>query len=118
MINLKKPNENRVVKIKVSGKVSRDDYRQRLPELEEILNDGGTFRFFIEMEEVTGFEAGALWEDLKFDLKHKDQNGKVALVGDRKWEERVLKLADLFFKAEMKYFPRNCVDEAWEWVNS
>lgn len=117
MIHIKEPNESNVVVVTVEGKIRREDYRQELPVLEKIMEDGEIHRFFIKLENVTGFEAGALWEDLKYDLKHKDQYGKTAVVGDRKWEEYAIKISDLFFKAEMAYFAESRADEAWKWVN-
>lgn len=49
-------------------------------------------------------------------IKEPNENGVV--VGDRKREEYAMKLADIFFKAEMQYYPESRAGEAWEWVNA
>ena len=33
-----------------------------------------------------GWDAGAAWEDLKFDLKHFGDIERLAMVGDKKWQ--------------------------------
>lgn len=111
-------NENKVVTVHAGGTLTKDDYLRLLPDLEEALEKHGTLRFFITLENFTGFEPGALWEDIKFDYKHKNQYGKTAIVGDSKWEEWGTKISGLFFDSEMRFFYKGQNDEAWEWVNS
>ena len=40
----------------------------------------------VRLHDFHGWTAGALWEDIKFDLKHFAHIERLALVGDRKWE--------------------------------
>lgn len=110
-------NDNHVLTITAAGMVTRDDYNDALPALEEMLNQHDKLRFFIKLDDCSGFKPGALWEDLKFDFKHKSQFGKTAVVGDKKWEEWGIKLSRPFFEDEIRFYPVEQSDEAWEWVN-
>lgn len=118
MLNIDNLNENRVLTITASGKLTEEDYNALLPELEKLLNRHGTIHFFIQLKNFSGFETGALLEDIKFDYGHKDQYGKTAIVGDKKWEEWGTKFSSLFFDFEMRFFYNEQKDEAWNWVNS
>ena len=118
MLKIEALNENRVVTITASGKLTKKDYDQLLPELEKLLHSLESLRCYIKLDDFTGFDLDALWEDIKFDQKHMDQYGKTAIVGDKKWEEWGTKFSALFFKSELKFFYKNHSDNAWEWVNS
>jgi len=118
MLNIKPINENQVVHVTVSGTVTKEDYEQLLPQLESLLQLHETVRFYVDLEGLSGFEAEALWEDIKFDAKHKDQYGKTAIVGDKRWEEWGTKISSFFLDAEMRFFYTAQSTQAWEWVNS
>ncbi|MDX1655550.1 MAG: STAS/SEC14 domain-containing protein [Candidatus Competibacteraceae bacterium] len=111
-------NENKVLTITVEGKLTKEDYTHTLPQMEALLQQHGTIRFYIKLENFQGFELGAVWEDLKFDYKNQSQFGKTAVVGDKKWEEWGTNFSNLFFDAEMRFFSKEQAEEAWNWVNS
>ena len=47
----------------------------------------GKICILFEMEDFHGWKTAALWEDLKFDLKHFAAIERLAMVGDRKWQK-------------------------------
>jgi len=118
MLRIDDLNENRVLTVTVSERLTKEDYERLLPELEELLQKHGHLKFFIKIESLSGFEMEALWKDIKFDFKHKNQYGKTAIVGDKKWEEWGTKISKIFFDSEMKFFYKDQSDEAWNWVNA
>ena len=118
MLRVGDVNANGVLKIVAGGTLTKADYEELLPQVEALLRERGTLRFYIELEEFSGFELGALWEDITFDRKHMDSFGKVAVVGDRRWEEWGTKFSSLFFSPEMKFFYHDKADEAWAWINA
>lgn len=117
MIRLGDVNDNQVLPMTISGELTKSDYEQVLPELEKLLNTYDCLRFFIKLEDFSGFELGAIWEDLKFDFRHKNQFGKTAVVGDNKWEEWGTKISKLFFTATVRFFDKQEEAEAWNWIN-
>ena len=117
MLKVENLNENKVLSITASGKLTKEDYTSMLPELEDLLKNHGMIRFYLRLEDFEGFEWEALWEDIKFDYAHQRQYGKTAIVGNKKWEELGTKFSSLFFDAEMKFFYKEQAQDAWDWVN-
>jgi hypothetical protein len=87
MITIDPRSTDRVFGFTVSGKLTRDDYRRMLPRLEEAIRKHGKISVLVHIESMTGMELGAMWEELKFDLKHFRHFRRLALVGDKKWHE-------------------------------
>lgn len=64
----------------------------------------------------------AMWEDGVYAFKHIKYCGKIAVVGDSKVEELLVKADDAVFGKkekgrEEKYFPLKDLTKAFEWVN-
>lgn len=64
----------------------------------------------------------ALLEDGIFAMKHFKYCGRIAIVGDSKFEEMLVKIDNMFFKNEKagraeKYFEVGDMDKAMAWVN-
>jgi len=117
MFELDEPNENRVLKITASEQLTLDDYEQMLPELEKMFSRHDDLRFYIDLNNVSGIEMGALWEDIKFDYEHRHQFGKIAIVGDKKWQQWATTISAPFFDSKIKFFDKQQSNEAWNWVN-
>ena len=118
MLTLEGINENRVISITASGKLTRQDYEELIPQVEDLLEKFGSLRFFIKARGITGVEVRALWEDIKFDARHADEFGKTAIVGEKRWQAWGTDIASLFFDAPMKYFDHADEKLAWTWVNT
>jgi hypothetical protein len=69
-------------------------------------------------EGFKGLETGALWDDAKFFLPHKDDFEKMAIVGGPKWIELIMKLFAPLMKGDVKTFPIDQFPKAWEWIRS
>jgi hypothetical protein len=102
--------------IRVSGKLAREDYRQFVPELERLLRDKGKIRVLLEMVDFHGWQPGALWEDLKFDVAHFSHLERLAMVGDRSWEKALSVVCKPFTTAEVRYFDRRNMAKARAWL--
>ncbi|HYR59198.1 MAG TPA: STAS/SEC14 domain-containing protein [Chthoniobacteraceae bacterium] len=109
-------NGGKLLEVEVSGKLSKDDYMHFVPEFERLRNEHGKLRLMFEMKDFHGWDAGGLWEDVKFDVKHFADMDRVAMVGDRKWEENMAKFCKPFTKAEVRYFDWDHANEAREWL--
>jgi hypothetical protein len=106
--------------IKASGKVTAKDYEEVLiPRLEAVLKEHGPVRFlYLIDEDFQGFELGAMWDDAKFALKHRQEFDKVALVAAARWMDVGMKLFAPLMKGELKSFSRDQLSAAWEWLKS
>lgn len=107
---------HKVLTVRASGKLSKDDYEQFTPAVEQLLKQAGKLRLLFEMHDFHGWEAGALWEDIKFDFKHFADIERLAIVGEDTWEEWMAKFCQPFTSAEIRYFDRAQAAEARHWI--
>jgi hypothetical protein len=110
--------EEKSLEIQVSEKLSKEDYVSFVPEVERLIERHGKIRILFEMRDFHGWELGALWEDSKFDLKHFADIERLAMVGDKKWEEWMAKFCRPFTSAKIQYFPVGELDQARNWLSS
>jgi len=68
------------------------------------------------MRDVHGWTLGALWEDIKFDVKHFSNIERLAFVGDRKWEAGMAAFCKPFTRAVIRYFDESKYEEALGWI--
>jgi hypothetical protein len=100
--------------VRASGTLTRADYQQLVPRLEELIRQHGRVRVLFDLEDCRGWQAGAAWDDLKFALRHGGDVERCAVVGGRKWQEWLTRLSRPFFK--VRYFDRARLDRARRWL--
>jgi hypothetical protein len=106
----------RLLIISVTGKLTREDYKSFVPKVEELILKSGKIRVVFEMRDFHGWDAGALWEDIKFDIRHFSDIEFLALIGDKKWEKGMSIFCKPFTKAQIKYFDLTEIYKAYEWI--
>ncbi len=110
--------ENGLVWIRAGGTLDSSDYDRFVPRFERIAaRERSTVPMMIELApDFSGWNLAGIWRDLKFDIKHKDSFGRIAIVGASQWEAWGTKLFDPTFRAEMGFFKRSQRDAAERWV--
>jgi hypothetical protein len=68
------------------------------------------------MEDFKGWEAKAAWDDYEYWRKYGKDIELIAIVGNKRWEDWMAKLAKLFMKGGVKYFDESQLEDAWSWV--
>jgi hypothetical protein len=69
-------------------------------------------------EDFSGWVGGEVWGDMTFFYKHGDRIVKIAIVGDRKWETRMLMFIGAGLRrAPVKYFASDQLAEARAWLS-
>ncbi len=69
---------------------------------------------FFDATELEGWELCAAWDDFKLGLKHGRAFDKLAIVGDKKWKEKMATIASRFMSGEVEYF--EVADDAIAWL--
>lgn len=106
-----------VVGYKVVGKVTVGDYKQLEPEIQALVNQfDDNVCLLLDMREFAGEEVKAWLPDLKFGHRFHDKIDKMAIVGDKRWQEWLTALADPFYANEAKFFQPQDTDKAWAWL--
>jgi len=103
--------------VHVWGKLVKADYERFLPQFAELSQRPGKLRLLFDMIGFEGWDAGALYDELKFDLKHADDFERVATVGDKKWERVMAIMIKPFTKAKTRYFDATHYAAAREWLS-
>jgi hypothetical protein len=120
VITIMPQSHDNILGVQGTGKVTNQDYLDVLiPQLEEVLKKYGKARFLYYLDEdFTGWEMGAMWEDAKFGLKHKDDFEKIAVVGGPKWIAWGTKLFSYFLEGQVKIFAFEELQAAWDWLEA
>jgi len=101
---------------KMSGKLHDDDYKRFVPMVDDAIAKQGKVRLLAQFEDFHGWDMHALWDDIKFSTTHCTKIERIALVGDKKWEEWMAKICKPFTMAKVKYFDAAQLASAWSWL--
>lgn len=108
--------EENTYAVRVSGKLTHEDYLDFLPQLESLIKPGEKISLLIELDDFHGADLSAIKDDLNFGISHNKSFEKVAIVGDKKWQKWMTLLASPFISGEIKYYNRVALQEAWDWL--
>jgi len=102
--------------VHVSGILAGADYEQFVPEFERLVRQHGKLRVLFDMTGFHGWEAAAMWEEIKFDAKHLAGIERLAVVGDKQWQHVMVTICKPFTKAMVRYFDHPQAAEAGKWL--
>lgn len=105
-----------IVIVDAAGKLTKDDYERFEAELQTIAERDHNMKVLIRLTDFHGWEPGALWEEVKLAVSHQDVLDRVAVVGDKRWEEWMTRLSRPFVDAEVRYFDQNEAPGAVGWL--
>jgi len=106
----------RTLFVRARGKLTKEDYAEFVPEVERLIKKHGKIRILLDMHKFEGWDAGALWQDVKFDVKHFNDIERLALIGEKRWQEGMSKFCKPFTTAIVRYFEHPQTEEAWDWI--
>jgi hypothetical protein len=108
------------IEAKIRGKIEATDFEKIEPVADGLIEHEGKLKgLVLNVTEFSGWESlNALLTHLKFVKAHHRYLERVALVGNRQWQEAVPKLASIFVAATLKFFPEENLDEARAWVRN
>ena len=108
----------KVLMVHATGKLTREDYDHFLPVVERLIREHGKLRILFDMEDFHGWTGSAMWQDIKFDLKHFRQIARLAAVGDKAWQHGMALFCRPFTTATIRYFDRGQIDQAIAWIEA
>jgi hypothetical protein len=107
---------SKVLGFKLSGKLHDEDYKWFVPMVDAAVAQQGKVRLLAQFHDFKGWDAHALWDDIKFATTHCTKIERIALVGEKKWEEWMAKVCKPFTMAKVQYFDVADIDKAWKWL--
>ncbi|MFO1095212.1 MAG: STAS/SEC14 domain-containing protein [Planctomycetaceae bacterium] len=101
---------------KLSGKLHDEDYKTFVPLVDKAVGEQGKVRLLAQFHDFHGWDAKALWADIKFSTTHCTKIERIALVGDKAWEKWMAIVCKPFTMAKIKYFNSSEFEQAKAWV--
>jgi hypothetical protein len=115
-IDFNDADDGQVLAVHVSGKLEKADYEHLVPEFERLVRLHGALRVLFDMTDFHGWTAGGLWEDTKFALHHFGDIDRLAVVGEKKWQDGMATFCKPFTEAEIRYFDHADSAKARAWL--
>jgi len=117
-VDLQQDAGGKILAIKLTGKLTKEDYEHFVPKVESLIKEHGKLRILVQMHDFQGWAGGALWQDIKFDLKNFRHIERLALVGEKSWEHGMAVFCKPFTTAAIRYFDRSEVEQAEAWIRA
>jgi hypothetical protein len=115
-IELREENDGKFLVIHIAGHLVKADYDTFVRECEPLIRQHGKLRVLFDMTGLQGWDAGAAWEDIKFDLRHFADFERLAMVGENKLQHGMAAFFKPFTKAKTRYFDHDQIDAARKWL--
>ena len=115
-IGIERVNDNFFLSFKAIGKLTHDDYQTITPMIESALLGvkQPKIKAIFDASQLDGWELRAAWDDFKLGLKLGSEFEKIAIYGNKRWQEMSAKIGSWFISGEVKYFED--YDEALAWL--
>lgn len=105
-----------VLHIIADGQLTAGDFDGFVRRFDALAGEGPTPMLVELGPAFSGWSLGGLWNDLKFDFKHRRQFGRIAVLGDKSWQKRLTEVSIPLFRGEMRFFEVSRRDEAEQWL--
>jgi hypothetical protein len=115
-IQLSEENGGKILVMHPTGKLARADYGPLESEFERLVGQHGKLRVLFDMTGFHGWDADAIWTDIKFDTKHFADIERLATICDRKWQHGLAIFFKPFTKAVCRHFDHADAAEARKWL--
>lgn len=119
MIEVMSEGDGDVLGLRATGKVTASDYCEVLvPAVGTLLDRFDRLKVLFCIDEpFEGWNLRAAWVNTMFDVKHRKDFDKVAVVGAPRWEQWCVNIAaSWLMSGELRTFDRERLDAAWRWV--
>ena len=106
----------RGLELDIEDKLEKDDYLDFTPIAEAKIAEYGDINLLIRLSDFSGWSPAALWEDLKFDVRHYGDVDRLALVSESEKDDWMATVSKPFTRATVKHFVMDDLDRARRWI--
>ncbi len=109
-----------VIAVRLEGVITAADYEETLiPMVSEKLKVHDKLKMLAVLDDsFQSYTAGAMWDDTKFGLTHLTTLSKLAVVSDRGWVRRSVKLFGPLMPTHVRVFYLSELEDAREWIKT
>ena len=117
-IGIEKSGSDFFLSLKAVGTLTHEDYETITPMIDSALDavKEPHVNVFIDGTELDGWELRAAWDDFKIGLKHGNEFAKIAIYGNKRWQEMTVKVGAWFMTGEIQYFEAE--EDALRWLTA
>jgi hypothetical protein len=100
------------------GHVTREDVKAFQDELGQAAPDRGGAAVLIDLAAMTGADLDAIWQDARHTLEYARRIGRLAVVGDARWERLLTQLSNMVPGIDARFFEPAQALEARSWLGA
>ena len=117
-IGIERSGSDFFLSLKAVGKLTHEDYKRITPMIDSALRmvKEPQVKVLIDGTQMEGWELRAAWDDFKIGLKHGNEFKRIAIYGNKNWQEITAKIGSWFISGEVKYFDDE--GDALAWLNA
>ncbi|TFH90956.1 STAS/SEC14 domain-containing protein [Vibrio ouci] len=115
-LGIERIHDQSILVFKVTGKLTHQDYQAITPVLDSTLQavNRKHIKMLVDITEFSGWELRAAWDDFELGLKLGFKLEKVAIYGDKNWQDLASKVGGWFISGDMRSF--GDYQSAIEWL--
>jgi hypothetical protein len=116
-IGIERVDDNFFLSLKATGKLTHQDYQVITPMIDAAVKEVTTpkIKAIFDVTEMQGWELRAAWDDFKLGLNHGSEFEKIAIYGNKHWQEIIANIGSWFISGEVEYFEQ--YHQALTWLN-
>lgn len=118
MIEILAETHEDLLAVRVSGELTNDDFDLYREQIRDRMKRYGSARLYYEMVNLSWVKPGAALENALFDLVHGREYDRVAMVGEKVWQEWAAKIISPVKKKGVRYFNLADREKALRWVQT
>jgi hypothetical protein len=115
-VAIKRNKKRLFIEIIMLGKLTHEDYQIFVPMVDKALKEAKKIEadLLVDMRDFKGWEFLAAWDDFKFGVKHRNAFDRMAIIGNKKWEEASSGMMSHLMKGKVKFFKER--EKALSWL--
>jgi len=116
MIKFLKKSHDNIFGLEATGEITEKDIIDWETKINKAVKKYGTVNWLFVIKASKFESLKSMYSDMMWLLKNIVHFDKMAIVGDKKWEELLIKADSLAFGE--KYFDISQLDQAWDYIES
>lgn len=116
MIDIKQ--EGNILFTTATSNLEDQDYNRLQPVLNQMNSQYENISWYFQMNNFHGWSPKGFWRDLKIDANNLNNLQKVAMVGEKTWQELMTEAMKPFTSGEVKYFDEKDQSVARAWISN
>ncbi len=117
MIKELKESTDELLALEFEGRIDENDYKQIHTMVEKVTANTGDPLLLLDVHDLEGITPAALCERIR-DQDDFNQFAKVAMVGDKAWQEMIVKVFGTLMKPAARFFEPEERQQALQWLKN